>query len=169
MRTDSRSARGVFRGGHHGQVSTLARAGLAPVFGKLRSQGYGDIAIEQVGNAITISAARAGETRQLVYDASTGALLSDVAGPSSDGILRAFSSNPKKQSAVSSKRERKGSDAADAGGEDRSNSNSKSGGSGKSSGNGNGGSNGNGNGGGNGNGNGGGNGNGNGGGNGKNR
>ena len=139
MRTDSRSARGVFRGGHHGQVSTLARAGLAPVFGKLRSQGYGDIAIEQVGNAITISAARAGETRQLVYDASTGALLSDVAGPSSDGILRSFSSNPKKQSAVGSKRERKGSDAADAGGEDRSNSNSKSGGSGKSSGNGNGG------------------------------
>ena len=88
VRTDNRSARGAFRGGHHGQVSTLARAGLGPVFGKLRSQGYGDIAIEQVGNEITISAARAGETRQLVYDASTGALLSDVAGPSSDGILQ---------------------------------------------------------------------------------
>jgi hypothetical protein len=150
VRTDSRSARGAFRGGHHGQVSTLARAGLGPVFGKLRSQGYGDIAIEQVGNAITISAARPGETRQLVYDASTGALLSDVAGPSSDGILGAFSSTPKKQSAVSSKRERKGPDADDAGSEDRSNSKGGGNGNGNGGSNGNGGGKGNGNGGGNG-------------------
>ena len=160
VRTDNRSARGAFRGGHHGQVSTLARAGLGPVFGKLRSQGYGDIAIEQVGNEITISAARAGETRQLVYDASTGALLSDVAGPSSDGILRGFSSKLKKQSTVSSKRGGKGSDAASAGTKDRSNgkggggksggkdgggnSSGKGGGNGKSSGKGNGGGKGNG-------------------------
>ena len=54
VRTDNRSSRGAFHGGHHGQVSTLARAGLGPVFGKLRSQGYGDIAIEQLGNQITI-------------------------------------------------------------------------------------------------------------------
>ena len=93
VRTDSRSARGAFRGGHHGQVSTLARAGLGPVFGKLRSQGYGDIAIDQIGNEITISAARAAETRQLVYDASTGALLSDVAGPSSKASFKASPAN----------------------------------------------------------------------------
>ena len=112
VRTDNRSSRGAFRGGHHGQVSTLARAGLGPVFGKLRSQGYGDIAIEQLGNQITISAARAGETRQLVYDASTGALLSDVSGPSTDGVLRAFSSKLNKQSTVSSTRGAKSSNGS---------------------------------------------------------
>jgi hypothetical protein len=31
VRTDNRSARGAFRDGHHGQVSTLARAGPGPV------------------------------------------------------------------------------------------------------------------------------------------
>jgi hypothetical protein len=159
VRTDNRSARGTFRGGHHGQVSTLARAGLGPVFGKLRSQGYGDIAIEHVGNEISISAARAGETRQLVYDASNGALLSDVAVPSSEGILQGFSNKLKKQSTVGSKRERKSPDAANGGRKGRGNGeggksgkSGKGGSNGKSNGNGNGGGNGNGNGGGKGNG-----------------
>ena len=50
VRTDNRSPTGAFRGGHHGTVSTLATAGLGPVFGKLRSQGYGDIRIERMGD-----------------------------------------------------------------------------------------------------------------------
>jgi hypothetical protein len=159
VRTDSRSARGAFRGGHHGQVSTLARAGLGPVFGKLRSQGYGDISVEQAGTEISISAARAGETRELVYDASTGALLSDVAGPTSTGILQRLSSKPRKQSTVGSKHERKSSNAANGGRKDRGNGvdgksgkSGKGGSNGKSNGNGKGGGNGNGNGGGKGNG-----------------
>jgi hypothetical protein len=79
--TESRSPTGQFHGGHHGSVSTLARAGLGPVFGKLRSQGYGDIQIEQVGDEITIEAfSRDGQMRRLTYDATTGALLSDEQG-----------------------------------------------------------------------------------------
>jgi hypothetical protein len=135
VRHDNRSARGAFRGGHHGQVSTLARAGLGPVFGKLRSQGYGDIAIEQAGNEISISAARAGETRQLVYDASTGALLSDVSETSSGGIFQSLSKKMKKESTVSSKRARSseasGNDGGKGRGKDRGGSDRKSNGNGK--------------------------------------
>jgi hypothetical protein len=80
---DDRSATGAFRGGHHGTVSTLARAGLGSVFGTLRSQGYGDIQIEQLGGVINVSAARGGEIRHLSYSASSGALLSDATGPRS--------------------------------------------------------------------------------------
>jgi hypothetical protein len=89
-RTDQRSPTGVFRGGHHGQVSTLARAGLGRVFGKLRSQGYGDIAISQSDGLILVSGNRRGEVRHLVYDAGTGALVSDVSEPSG-GLLEAIS------------------------------------------------------------------------------
>jgi hypothetical protein len=96
---DNRSPRGAFRGGHRGSVSTLARAGLGPVFGKLRSQGYGGVEIEQVGDEILISAARAGETRRLVYDANTGALLSDVSEASSPGIVEAITTRLKKDPA----------------------------------------------------------------------
>jgi hypothetical protein len=132
---DNRSARGAFRGGHHGQVSTLARAGLGPVFGKLRSQGYGDIAIDQAGNEISISAARAGETRQLVYDASTGALLSDVSETSSGGIFQSLSKKMKKESTVSSKRARSSEASGDDGGKgrgkDKGGSDRKSNGNGK--------------------------------------
>jgi hypothetical protein len=75
---DNRSATGAFHGGHHGQVSTMARAGLGPVFGRLRSQGYGNIQIEQVGDEIMVEAtSRDGQIRHLKYDATTGALLSD--------------------------------------------------------------------------------------------
>ena len=94
---DNRSPRGAFRGGHHGTVSTLARAGLGPVFGKLRSQGYGGVDIEQVDGQIFISAERSGEVRHLVYDAATGALVSDVSGPSSGGILGAIASKLKQE------------------------------------------------------------------------
>ena len=69
---DNRSPRGAFRGGHHGQVSTVARAGLGRVFGSLRSQGYGNIQIKQAGDEILISAKRGDELRQLSYDAPTG-------------------------------------------------------------------------------------------------
>jgi hypothetical protein len=79
--TDNRSSTGQFHGGHRGSVSTLARAGLGPVFGKLRSQGYGDIQIEQVGDDIMIEAlSRSGQVRRLTYDATTGALVSDEQG-----------------------------------------------------------------------------------------
>jgi hypothetical protein len=132
---DNRSARGALRGGHHGQVSTLARASLGPVFGKLRSQGYGDIAIDQAGNEISISAARAGETRQLVYDASTGALLSDVSETSPDGIFQSLSKKMKKESTVSSKRARSSEASGDDGGKgrgkDKGGSDRKSNGNGK--------------------------------------
>jgi hypothetical protein len=94
---DNRSPRGAFRGGHHGTVSTLARAGLGPVFGKLRSQGYGGVDIEQVHGQIFISAERSGEVRHLVYDAATGALVSDVSGPSSGGILGTIASKLKQE------------------------------------------------------------------------
>ena len=94
---DNRSPRGAFRGGHHGTVSTLARAGLGSVFGKLRSQGYGGVEIEQVDGQIFISAQRSGEVRHLVYDAATGALVSDVSGPSSGGILGAIASKLKQE------------------------------------------------------------------------
>ena len=94
---DNRSPQGAFRGGHHGTVSTLARAGLGPVFGKLRSQGYGGIDIEQVDGQIFISAERSGEVRHLVYDAATGALVSDASGPSSGGILGAIASKLKQE------------------------------------------------------------------------
>ena len=77
--TDNRSSNGQFHGGH-GSVSTLARAGLGPVFGKLRSQGYGDIRIEQIGDEITLEAFRDGQMRKLTYNATTGALLSDEQG-----------------------------------------------------------------------------------------
>jgi hypothetical protein len=90
-RTDSRSPTGAFRGGHAGSASTLAQAGLGPVFGKLRSQGYGGIEIEQVGDEIFVSARRAGETRSLVYDATTGALVSDVSAASPQGLLETIS------------------------------------------------------------------------------
>lgn len=89
-RHDNRSATGAFRGGHHGTVSTMARAGLGPVFGKLRSQGYGDIQIEQVGDEILVSAARGGEVRHLVYDAASGSLLSDSARPQGSSLVRAI-------------------------------------------------------------------------------
>jgi hypothetical protein len=92
--TDNRSPRGEVRGGHRGSVSTLAQAGLGRVFGKLRSQGYGDIQIEQLGGEIFISAARGGEVRHLVYEAATGALVSDVSAPM--GIMETISSKLKK-------------------------------------------------------------------------
>ena len=95
VRTDNRSSRGAFRGGHRGSVSTLAKAGLGPVFGNLRSQGYGDIRIEQVGQEILVSAARSGEERHLVYDATTGALVSDVSAPQS-GLLATIAGKLKK-------------------------------------------------------------------------
>ena len=79
--TDNRSPNGQFHGGHRGSVSTLARAGLGQVFGNLRSQGYGDIQIEQIGDEITLEAFTGdGQIRKLTYDATTGALLSDEQG-----------------------------------------------------------------------------------------
>jgi hypothetical protein len=90
VRSDNRSPTGAFRGGHRGSVSTLARAGLGRVFGKLRSQGYGDIEIEQAAGMIYVTGARRGEVRHLVYDAATGALVSDVS-ESSGGLLEALS------------------------------------------------------------------------------
>ena len=88
--TDNRSPNGQFHGGHRGSVSTLARAGLGPVFGNLRSQGYGDIQIEQIGDEITLEAfTRDGRIRKLTYDATTGALLSDEQGqPEPDPVDR---------------------------------------------------------------------------------
>ena len=90
--TDRRSPSGTFHGGHHATVSTLAQAGLGRVFGSLRSQGYGDIQIERVGDEISISAARGGEVRHLVYDANTGTLLSDASELSALGFLKSLAS-----------------------------------------------------------------------------
>lgn len=84
---DNRSPTGQWNGGHRGSVSTMARAGLGPVFGALKSQGYGNIAISEADGRIFVSAERAGETRSLVYDAGTGAMLSDVTEASSSGNL----------------------------------------------------------------------------------
>ena len=95
VRTDSRSPTGAFRGGHHGRVSTLATAGLGPVFGKLRSQGYGDIRIERMGDQIFISAARGAEVRELVYDATTGTLVSDVSAGAPTGLVETIAAKLK--------------------------------------------------------------------------
>jgi hypothetical protein len=93
--TDNRSPTGQFHGGHRGTVSTLARAGLGPVFGKLRSQGYGDIQNEQVGDEIMIEAlSRSGQVRRLTYDATTGALVSDEQGE--PNMLRAITNTFRK-------------------------------------------------------------------------
>ena len=91
---DSGSSTGAVHGNHRGSVSTLARAGLGSVFGKLRSQGYDDIAIEQRDGMIFVSGSRRDQTRHLVYDAATGALVSDVSEPSG-GILEALASKLK--------------------------------------------------------------------------
>ena len=95
VRTNSRSPTGAFRGGHHGRVSTLATAGLGPVFGKLRSQGYGDIRIERMGDQIFISAARGAEVRELVYDATTGTLVSDVSAGAPTGLVETIAAKLK--------------------------------------------------------------------------
>ncbi|HPG22764.1 MAG TPA: hypothetical protein PLH75_08240 [Amaricoccus sp.] len=87
---DSRSARGMERAADGAQVSRMARAGLGPVFGALRSQGYGAVEMSEAEGLITIDAARGGESRTLVYDAATGALLSDSVQPSSGGFAERF-------------------------------------------------------------------------------
>jgi len=89
-RLDSRSARGMERAADGAQVSRMARAGLGPVFGALRSQGYGAVEMSEAEGLITIDAARGGESRTLVYDAATGALLSDSVQPSSGGFAERF-------------------------------------------------------------------------------
>ena len=99
VRTDSRSPTGAFRGGHHGTVSTLATAGLGPVFGKLRSQGYGDIRIERMGDQILISAARGAEVRELAYDATTGTLVSDVSAGAPTGLVETIAAKLKQKPA----------------------------------------------------------------------
>lgn len=77
-REDQRSARGADRGGQRGSVSIMARSGLGPVFGALRSQGYGGFEITEADGEIRVTASRKGEVRDLTYDASTGKILSDV-------------------------------------------------------------------------------------------
>jgi hypothetical protein len=97
-RHDNRSARGQERGGHHGTVSTMARAGLGPVFGALRSQGYGNIEISESGGQIFVSAMRDGETRNLVYDAATGGMLDDRSEVSSGGLIERLTGKARKDS-----------------------------------------------------------------------
>jgi hypothetical protein len=136
---DNRSATGAFHGGHHGQVSTMARAGLGPVFGKLRSQGYGNIQTEQVGDEIVVAAtSRDGQIRHLRYNATSGALLSD--DQSQPNLMQAIASKfrrdpTEKSSTVSSQKSAKswGRGGAGKSGSAAGRSGSKGGSGGKSS------------------------------------
>lgn len=85
---DNRSTTGEWNGGHRGSVSTMARAGLGPVFGSLRSQGYRNIEISQADGQLFVSAERFGEARSLVYNASNGSLLSDESVATSDNPIQ---------------------------------------------------------------------------------
>jgi hypothetical protein len=57
----------------------LAQAGLDPVYRSLEQQGYTVMETVREANQIRIRAERGDATRELVYDANTGKLLSDDA------------------------------------------------------------------------------------------
>jgi hypothetical protein len=59
-------------------TAASAQSGIDSVLSRLESQGFGRFQIEQEGGQIKIDAYRGRDERELVYDASTGALLSDT-------------------------------------------------------------------------------------------
>ena len=59
--------------------AAFAQAGLGPVLQELERQGYTNIETMRETNRIRILAQRGDDLRELVYDANTGALLSDDA------------------------------------------------------------------------------------------
>ena len=57
--------------------ATPASPRLRGLYDSLRAQGYTDFDIEQVGNRIEVDVVEGGVERDLVYDARTGALISE--------------------------------------------------------------------------------------------
>ncbi len=57
---------------------------LAPVLERLEAQGYGGFEVENERGQLKVEAVKDGVERELVYDASTGKLLSDVQHPTDD-------------------------------------------------------------------------------------
>jgi DNA-binding PadR family transcriptional regulator len=60
-------------------TAALAQAGLDPVLQALERQGYAEIEVQREQNLIRIEARNRERLRVLVYDRTTGALISDTA------------------------------------------------------------------------------------------
>lgn len=126
-RADRRSETGSDRGGQRGSVSIMARSGLGPVFGALRSQGYGGFEIAEVDGEIRVTASRRGEVRDLTYDASTGKILSDVSETADGGVTETIANSLGKADTKT----KRGRDAdSPRGGDGKSEAGGKSGGGG---------------------------------------
>ncbi len=67
--------------------AAMAQTAMDPVVTQLTQSGYTNVTVEQIGQVYKIKATLNGQTRELVYDAQTGKLLSDRLDTNGDGLM----------------------------------------------------------------------------------
>jgi len=67
--------------------AVMAATPVDSVLNQLNQNGYTNVTVEQIGQVYKIKASLNGQTRELVYDAQTGKLLSDRLDTNGDGLM----------------------------------------------------------------------------------
>jgi hypothetical protein len=68
-------------------TAAMAATPVDSVLTQLTQSGYSNVTVEQIGQVYKIKASLNGQTRELVYDAQTGKLLSDRLDTNGDGLM----------------------------------------------------------------------------------
>jgi len=69
--------------------AAFAQSAMDPVVADLTNQGYTNILVQQVGNTYKVEATLNGAKREIVYDATTGKIISDRVDTNGDGVVDA--------------------------------------------------------------------------------
>ncbi len=67
--------------------AAMAQSVMDPVIADLTAQGYTNVQVERIGDTYRVEAMINGKKRELIYDATTGKILSDRLDTDGDGVV----------------------------------------------------------------------------------
>jgi len=108
--------------------AAMAQSVMDPVIADLTAQGYTNVQVERIGDTYRVEAMINGKKRELIYDATTGKILSDRLDTDGDGVVdKSVISNDDEGGSHADDNGQDDSDASDNGADNDSSDDAKNG------------------------------------------